>query len=97
VFAGAAGSVILEPGKRSLGSNGGRSTGAGKRGGIVTRYVPGGADIQVGVTTFAGRGHTEIARLITFDHGWKLYGDQLIDENEVVIADTLEELAETRQ
>jgi hypothetical protein len=59
----------------------------------VTRYVPGGADIQVGVTTFAGRSHTEIARLIAFDHGWKLRGDQIIDENEVVIADTLEELA----
>jgi hypothetical protein len=63
------------------------------QGGNVTRYVPGGVEIQVGVTTFVGRSHTEIARLIAFDHGWKLYGDQIIDENEVVIADTLEELA----
>ena len=59
----------------------------------MTRYVRGGAAIQVGATTFVGRSHTEIARLIAFDHGWKLRGDQLIDENEVVIADTLEELA----
>jgi hypothetical protein len=59
----------------------------------VTRYVSGGAEIQVGATTLVGRSHTEIAQLIAFDHGWKLRGDQLIDENEVVIADTLEELA----
>jgi hypothetical protein len=57
------------------------------------RYVPGGAEIQVGVTTFVGRSHTEIARLIAFDHGWKLDGDQIIDQNEVVVTDTLEELA----
>jgi hypothetical protein len=57
------------------------------------RYVPGGAEIQVGVTTFAGRSHTEIARLIAFDHGWKLYGDQIIEQNEVVVTDTHEELA----
>jgi hypothetical protein len=56
-------------------------------------YAPGGAEIQVGVTTFAGRSHTEIARLIAFDHGWKLHGDQIIDQNEVVVTDTLEELA----
>jgi hypothetical protein len=47
----------------------------------VTGYVPRGAEIQVGVTTFVGRSHTEIARLIAFDHGWKLHGDQIIDEN----------------
>ena len=59
----------------------------------MTRYVPGGAEIQVGVTTFVGRSHTEIARLIASDHGWKLYGDQIIDENEEVVASSLEELA----
>jgi hypothetical protein len=64
-----------------------------KQGVIVTRYVPGGAEIQVGVTTFVGRSHTEIARLIASDHGWKLYGDQIIDENEEVVASSLEELA----
>lgn len=57
------------------------------------RYVPGGAEIQVGVTTFVGRSHTEIARLIAWDHGWKIYGDQIIDNEGVVVADTLEELA----
>jgi hypothetical protein len=57
------------------------------------RYVPRGTEIQVGVTTFTGRSHTEIARLIAFDHGWKLHGDQIIDQNEVVVTDTLEELA----
>jgi DNA-binding transcriptional regulator YhcF (GntR family) len=57
------------------------------------RYVPGGAEIQVGVTTFVGRSHTELARLIAYDHGWRLFGDQIIDEDEVVVADTLEELA----
>jgi hypothetical protein len=59
----------------------------------VTRYAPRGAEIQIVVTTFVGRSHTEIARLIAFDHRWKLHGDQIIDENEVVIADTLEDLA----
>jgi hypothetical protein len=57
------------------------------------RYVPGGAEIQFGATTFAGRSHTEIARLIAFDHGWKLHGDQIIDQSEVIVTDTLEELA----
>ena len=57
------------------------------------RYLPGGAEIQVGATTFVGRSHTEIARLIACDHGWKLHGDQIIDQNEVVVTDTLEELA----
>lgn len=57
------------------------------------RCVPGGAEIQVGVTTFVGRSHTEIARLIAFDHGWKLYGDQVIDSDGVPVTDTLEELA----
>jgi hypothetical protein len=57
------------------------------------RYTPGGAEIQVGSTTFIGRSHTEIARLIAFDHGWKLYADQVVDEYGVVVADTLEELA----
>lgn len=57
------------------------------------RYVPGGAEIQVGVTTFVGRSHTEIARLIAYDHGWKLYGDQILDKDGDVVADTLEELA----
>jgi hypothetical protein len=57
------------------------------------RYVSGGARIQVGETTFAGRSHTEIARLIAFDHGWKLRGDQIIDQSEVVVTNTLEELA----
>ncbi|MEB3063271.1 hypothetical protein [[Mycobacterium] zoologicum] len=56
------------------------------------RNVPGGAEIQVGVTTFVGRSHTEIARLIAFDHGWKLVGDQVIDADGVVVAQTLEEL-----
>jgi hypothetical protein len=60
------------------------------------RYVPGGAEIQVGATTFVGRSHTEIARLIAFDHGWKLYGDHVVDEQGVVVAYTLEELAEKR-
>lgn len=59
----------------------------------MTRYVTGGAEIQAGVTTFVGRSHTEIARLIAFDHGWKLHGDKIIDEKEEVIANTLEELA----
>ena len=36
----------------------------------MTRYVSGVAEIQVGATTFVGRSHTEIARLIAFDHGW---------------------------
>jgi hypothetical protein len=57
------------------------------------RYTPGGAEIQVGSTTFIGRSHTEIARLIAFDHGRKLYGDQVVDEHGVVVANTLEELA----
>lgn len=57
------------------------------------RHAPGGAEIQVGITTFVGRSHTEIARLIALDHGWKLYGDQVVDEHDVVVADTLEELA----
>lgn len=57
------------------------------------RHVPGGAEIQVGVTLFVGRSHTEIARLIAFDHGWKLFGDQVIDAGGVVVAQTLEELA----
>jgi hypothetical protein len=48
--------------------------------------VPGGAEIQVGLTTFAERSHTEIARLIAFDHGWKLCGDQIIEDDEVVVA-----------
>jgi hypothetical protein len=56
-------------------------------------YVPRGVEIQVGATTFAGRSHTEIARLIAFDHGWKLYGDQVSDQTEVIVTDTLEELA----
>lgn len=37
--------------------------------------------------------HAEIARLIARDHGWKLRGDQIIDQNEVVVTETLEELA----
>ena len=43
------------------------------------RYVSGDAEIQVGVTTFVGRSHTEIARLIAYDRGWKLYGDQILE------------------
>jgi hypothetical protein len=53
----------------------------------------GGAEIQVGVTTFVSPSHAEIARLIAFDHDWKLYGDQIIDKDQVVVVDTLEELA----
>jgi hypothetical protein len=56
----------------------------------MSRYVPGGAENQVGITTFVGRSRTEIARLIAFVHGWKLLGYQFI---EVVTADPLEELA----
>jgi hypothetical protein len=52
-----------------------------------------GAEIQVGATTFIGRSHTEIARLIAYDHGWKFRGDEIIDENHVVVAKTIEELA----
>jgi hypothetical protein len=59
----------------------------------MTRHVLGGAEIQVGITTFVGRSHTEIARLIAFDHGWKLYGDQVIDKYQEVVAHTLEDLA----
>jgi hypothetical protein len=59
----------------------------------LTRYAPGGAEIQVDTTTFVGRSHTEIARLIAFDHGWKLCGDQVVDEHDVVVAHTLEGLA----
>lgn len=57
------------------------------------RYEPGGAEIQVGVTTFVGRSHTEIARLIAFDHKWRIFGDQIIEPNGSVVADTLEEAA----
>jgi len=57
------------------------------------RYEPGGAEIQVGVTTFVGRSHTEIARLIAFDHGWRIVGDQIIEANGSVVADTLEDAA----
>ncbi|MGV0737478.1 hypothetical protein ABQF35_11375 [Mycobacterium syngnathidarum] len=59
----------------------------------MTRYVPGGAEIQVGVTTFVGRSHTEIARLIAFDHGWRLYGDKVIEASGATVANTLEEAA----
>ncbi len=55
--------------------------------------IPGGAEIQVGTTTFVGRSHTEIARLIAFDHGWRLYGDQVIESDGAVVAATLEEAA----
>lgn len=58
----------------------------------MARHVPGGVEIQVGVATFVGRSHTEIARLIAFDHGWKLNGDQIIDKNEEVVARSFEEL-----
>jgi hypothetical protein len=57
------------------------------------RYLAGGAEIQVGVTTFTGRSHTEIARLIAFDHEWRIFGDQIIDTNGIVVTDTLEEAA----
>ena len=46
----------------------------------MTRYAPGGAEIQIGTTTFVGPSQTEIARLIAFDHGSKLYGDQVVDD-----------------
>ena len=59
----------------------------------MTRHVPGRVEIQVGVMTFVGRLHTEIARLIAFDHGWKPYRDQVIDKNQEVVAHTLEDLA----
>jgi hypothetical protein len=86
-------SLILElEGIVAKAQRGGRSYRSREaKGGIVMRYVPGGAEIQFGATTFGGRSHTEIARLIAFDHGWKLHGDQIIDENQVVVTDTLEE------
>jgi hypothetical protein len=71
----------------------GRRAGLDKQGGSTSQYVPGLAEIQVGITTFVGRSHAEIALFVAFDHGWKLLGDQIIDKDRVVIADALEELA----
>lgn len=57
------------------------------------RYVPEGAEIQGPYTLFRGRSHTEIARLIAYDHGWRLRGDEVIEQSGVVVAATLEEFA----
>lgn len=57
-----------------------------------SRYVEEGAEVQVGMILFPGRSHTEIARLIAHDHGWRLRGDEVIEENGRVVAPTLEEL-----
>jgi hypothetical protein len=35
---------------------------------------------------------TESARLIACDHGWNLRGDQIIDQNSVVVTETLKDL-----
>ena len=55
--------------KISLRANVAGSSGLAEQGGFVTVHVPRGAEIQVGATTFVGRSHTEMARLIAFDHG----------------------------
>ncbi|QUR68944.1 GntR family transcriptional regulator [Mycobacterium spongiae] len=57
------------------------------------RWVPEGFEIQIGLTTFVGRSHTEIARLIAHDHGWRIRGDEIIEPGGQVVAATLEELA----
>lgn len=57
------------------------------------RWVPEGFEVQRGLTTFAGRSHTEIARLIAHDHGWRIRGDEIIEPGGQVVAATLEELA----
>lgn len=56
-------------------------------------WVPEGFEIQVGLTTFPGRSHTEIARLIARDHNWRIRGDEIIEPSGPVVAATLEELA----
>ncbi len=57
------------------------------------RYEEGGADIQAGVTTFVGRSHTEIARLIARNNHWRMDGDQIVDLEGMVVTETIEELA----
>jgi hypothetical protein len=51
------------------------------------------AEIQVGITTFVGRSHTEMARLIAHDHQWRLLGDQIVEPSGELVANNLEELA----
>jgi len=57
------------------------------------RWVPEGSEIQVGLTTFVGRSHTELARLIAHDHAWRIRGDEIIEPGGQVVAANLEELA----
>lgn len=59
----------------------------------LPRWVPEGFEVQRGLTTFAGRSHTEIARVIAHDHGWRIRGDEIIEPGGQVVAATLEELA----
>jgi len=57
------------------------------------RWVEEGSEIQIGLTTFVGRSHTEIARLIANDHGWRIRGDEIIEPGGQVVTSNLEELA----
>lgn len=44
-------------------------------------------------TTFVGRSHTELARLIAKDHDWMLLGDKVVEADGTVVTANLEELA----
>lgn len=52
-----------------------------------------GEEIQTCLTTFVGRSHTELARLIAKDHEWKLLGDSIVESDGAVVTSNLEELA----
>ncbi|MEU9806885.1 hypothetical protein [Mycobacterium sp. NPDC050853] len=50
-------------------------------------------EMQTCNTTFVGRSHTELARLIAKDHNWKLLGDKVVEADGTVVTANLEELA----
>lgn len=52
-----------------------------------------GQDVQACATTFVGRSHTELARLIAKDHNWQLLGDAIIEPDGTIVTANLEELA----
>lgn len=52
-----------------------------------------GSEIQAGLALFSGRSHTEIARLIAHENGWRLAGENIIEPAGEVVATNIEELA----
>lgn len=52
-----------------------------------------GSQIQAGLSLFPGRSHTEIARLIAHQNGWRLAGDSVVEPAGELVATNIEELA----